>query len=77
MKGESMKKKDAIRREPQLHIRISDEDLERLDTLVESSDDPFNSRARVIRELIKNAWKSKQELKIDDVTQGHISTKPN
>lgn len=56
-----MKKNDAMRRAPQIHIRVSNEDLEKLDYLVKNSNDPFNSQARVIRDLIRNAWKQKQQ----------------
>jgi Arc/MetJ-type ribon-helix-helix transcriptional regulator len=44
-----------------IHIRVTDEDLKKLDELA-SEDNPFNSRARVVRELIRNAWKNKHNL---------------
>lgn len=63
-----MKKEDAIRRAPMIHIRVTEEDLKKLDELA-SEDNPFNSRARVVRELIRNAWNKKhnQETKEQEV----------
>jgi len=71
-----MKKEDAIRRAPMIHVRVTEEDIKKLDELT-AIDTPFNSRARVVRQLIRDAWKSKQELKIDDATQVNKTNQPS
>jgi Arc/MetJ-type ribon-helix-helix transcriptional regulator len=57
-----MRKNDALRRAPQIHIRVSEDDEKKLDELVNSGGDPFNSRGAVIRHLIRMAYKDLKDL---------------
>ena len=65
-RGENMVKKDTRGGVKQIHIRISEDDLQKLNDLVKYSDDPFNSQARVIRHLIRMEYKNLKDEMIAD-----------